>query len=897
MTTAKTKPTPTPTRKKTSSASAKVAAGKTAAVAAAKRTKAPVLEAVPAPIPTPKRAKRSTAAAEAKLKAAEPAQDEAPVEELESQPKSNKTRGTLLIVESPAKAKTIQKYLGRKYVVIASKGHVKDLPKRGGVDVDQGFKETYEVIAEKGKSEVLQTIRDAARKAERVLLATDPDREGEAIAWHLKEEIERDRPEVEVRRVLFNEITKKGVDDGIAHPRDLDPYLYEAQRTRRVLDRIGGYPLSNLLWRKLAFGLSAGRVQTPALRIIVDRQHEIDSFIPRPYWLIEAQLSADNPPPFVAMLDSVGGAKLEKVSSRPAATSELDAQRFEQDLKVAKFRVAKVTNRERKTRAPAPYTTSKLQQDGSTRLGMNPKRTMRVAQALYEGVALGKGEEGETVGLITYMRTDSLRLSPEAVQECREYIAATYGTKALPEVPNVFKSKKQNVQDAHEAVRPTRLDLPPEAVRPFLTDERYRLYKMIWDRFVACQMVPAVHDQTSVEIEASVEARSYGLRVSGSVLKFAGWRAVYGAGETSSLAGEEETADDEEGRNLPPLREGEVLRLSDIGITVSAKHTEPPPYYNEASLVKKLEEEGIGRPSTYAEILSKVQARDYVKKINNKLVPSHLGKLVVERLVADRFDLADLDFTRKLEDDLDAIADARGKRIDILAPFHERLQKKISASLEEKGKWWPEPEALGEDCPECGKPLKKRWGRNGPFIGCDGYPECKYTRALPGEGDGEDGGDRRPQLTSYVCDLCGSPMMKRWGRNGWFLGCSTFPKCKGTRSVPLGVPCPKCGGEVIEIRTKSRKRPFYGCTNYSTDIKCDFRIWQRPVPEPCPQCKAPFLVRAGSANSPLLRCLTENCGYERAIEEGEGSTGSGTEVVVPPPDPLPSAAGGASGSA
>jgi DNA topoisomerase I len=875
MTTAKTKPAQKP-----AAPAAKAAPSKRSA-SASKRAKASAKSAKSASSPPPR--KRPSKGPIQLVEVADEVETEELAEAAESagrQAKAPRSRPTLLIVESPAKAKTIQKYLGRKYVVIASKGHVKDLPKRGGVDVDQGFKETYEVIAEKGKSEVLQSIREAARKAERVLLATDPDREGEAIAWHLKEEIERDRPEVEVRRVLFNEITKKGVDDGIAHPRDLDPYLYEAQRTRRVLDRIGGYPLSNLLWRKLAFGLSAGRVQTPALRIIVDRQHEIDSFVPRAYWLIEAQLSGENPPPFVALLDTVGGEKLEKVSSRPAATSELDAQRFEQDLRVANYRVSKVVKRERKARAPAPYTTSKLQQDGSTRLGMNPKRTMRVAQALYEGVSLGKGEDGETVGLITYMRTDSLRLSPEAVAECRDYVVATYGPRALPETPNVFKSKKQNVQDAHEAVRPTRMDLPPDAVRAFLTDERFRLYKMIWDRFVASQMVPAVYDQTSVEIEALHEQRSYGLRVSGSVLKFAGWRAVYGAGDASGQAGEEDADDDEDGRNLPSLEEDETLTLSDLGVTVSAKFTEPPPYYNEASLVKKLEEEGIGRPSTYAEILSKVQARDYVKKVNNKLVPSDLGKLVVERLVADRFDLADLDFTRKLEDDLDSIAEARGKRIDILAPFHDRLQKKITASLEEKGKWWPEPEAIGENCPECANALKKRWGRNGPFIGCDGYPECKYTRALPGE-DGEDGGDRRPQLTDYVCELCASPMMKRWGRNGWFLGCSTFPKCKSTRSLPLGVACPKCGGEVIEIRTKSRKRPFYGCTNYSTEIKCDFRIWQRPVPEACPQCNAPFLVRAGSANNPALRCLTEGCGYERAIEEVESGDDTAVVAAVP----------------
>jgi DNA topoisomerase-1 len=871
--------TPRPKSRKASSSAAPVAPRSAPAKAAAKAPAKVPTRAKPAAAAVPKSKRRGSAAAAAVVEeAVEAVEAGETAPESSAAPKRSRT-GTLLIVESPAKAKTIQKYLGRAYTVVASKGHVKDLPKRGGVDIEHGFKETYEVIQEKGKDEVLRTIRDLSKRADRVLLATDPDREGEAIAWHLLEEIKTARPEVEVRRVLFNEITKKGVNDGIANPRDLDPYLYEAQRTRRVLDRIGGYPLSNLLWRKLAFGLSAGRVQTPALRILVDRQHEIDAFVPTPYWLLEAKLAGPLPPSFVASLDSVGGEKLERVASRPACTSELDAKRFETDLRAAAYKVAKVTKRERKARAPSPYTTSKLQQDASNRLGMNPKRAMRIAQALYEGIEIKKGGDSETVGLITYMRTDSLRLSAEAVDECRAYVEKTYGKAALPAEPNVFKSKKQNVQDAHEAVRPTRMDLPPDAVRAFLTDERFRLYKMIWDRFVACQMNPAVYDQTSVEIEATANGHSYGLRASGSVLKVPGWRAVYGAG-MAALAGEEGEDDDEDSTRLPPLNEGDALTLTDTGLVVLAKQTEPPPYYNEASLVKKLEEEGIGRPSTYAEIISKVQARDYVKKNGNKLVPSELGRLVVERLVADKFDLADIDFTRKLEEDLDAIAEARGKRLDVLAPFHEQLQKKIAASLEEGGKWWPEPELIGEQCPECGKDLKKRWGRNGAFIGCEGYPECKYTRPLPGEA-GEEGGDRRPVLTDMKCELCGSPMMKRWGRNGWFLGCSTFPKCKSTRNLPLGVECPKCGGEVVEIRGKQRKRPFYGCSNYNKpEIKCDFRIWQRPVPEPCPQCNAKFLVRAGSAKSPVLKCLTEGCNYEQPIEEaGESADGELSPAV------------------
>lgn len=771
---------------------------------------------------------------------------------------------SLVIVESPAKAKTIQKYLGKDYEVMASKGHIKDLPKREGVDIQNDFAETYVVIEEKGKGEIVKTIRDKSKKVERVLLAMDPDREGEAIAAHIKQEVEESAAQAKIQRVLFNEITKKGVHEGLSRPRDIDQHLYEAQRTRRVLDRIGGYPLSSLLWRKLAFGLSAGRVQTPALRLIVDRQREIDAFVPTSYWLVDAALKGKAERGFTALLDSVNGQKLEKVSSRPAATSELEAQRYVNDLKRAQYRVAGITKRQQRRKAPAPYTTSKLQQDASTRLGMQPKRTMRVAQSLYEGVQIGKGKESELVGLITYMRTDSVRVSDDAVTEVRTFIESAYGKTFLPAEPNVFKTKnQQNVQDAHEAIRPTRMDLSPDKASEYLKEEQLRLYKLIWDRFVASQMTPAVYDQTSVEIEAKADDRRYGLRVSGSILREAGWRKVYGAGD-AQLAGEEEAPSDED-NSLPPIEENEALTLVDPpGVAAAHKQTEPPPYFNEASLVKKLEEEGIGRPSTYAEILSKVLARDYVVKVENRLVATELGKLVIEKLVDERFDLADISFTRKLEEDLDAIADARLGRLDVLRPFHDRLSKQIEGALEHKGKWWPDPEPLEEPCPECGKTLVKRWGKNGPFIGCTAYPDCKYTRDL-GLSDAE-AEDRKPVLTDYDCPECGAKMMKRWGRNGWFLGCSQYPKCKGTRPMPLGVKCPKCKtGEIIEIKSKGRGRVFYGCSNYNVEsIKCDFRVWQRPVDMTCPDCNAPYLVRAGKTDEPgTFKCLTEGCGYSR----------------------------------
>ncbi|MCB9666786.1 MAG: type I DNA topoisomerase [Myxococcales bacterium] len=768
---------------------------------------------------------------------------------------------SLVIVESPAKAKTIQKYLGKGYTVMASKGHLKDLPKRGGVDFDNDFQETYELIEEKGKAEVLKTIKQTAKNVDEVLLATDPDREGEAIAWHIKEELEKSKIKASISRVLFIEITKKGVQAGIAHPRELDTDLYEAQRTRRVLDRIGGYPLSNLLWRKLAFGLSAGRVQTPALRIIVDRQREIDAFVPVKYWLVDAALVGTQRPSFTAWLESVDGQKLERVSSKPSVDSGELADTYVAELKQAPYTVSKITKRAQKRSAPAPYTTSKLQQDASTRLGMQPKSTMRVAQRLYEGVEVGRGSEAEVVGLITYMRTDSVRVSDDAVTECRDYIKTTYGKDSLPDKPNFFKTKKQNVQDAHEAIRPTRMDLPPEKVQHDLKSEQFRLYKLVWDRFVASQMMPAVYDQTAVEIHAKGKSHLYGLRVSGSVLKVPGWKRVYGALSTE-LAGEEASAEEMEEGLLPELTEGEALTLVvPPSVQSHAKQTEPPPYFNEASLIKKLEEEGIGRPSTYAEIISKVEARDYVRKVENKLKPTPLGMLVIDRLVGDGFMLADIGFTRKLEDDLDAVAEARAKRIEVLAPFHETLQAKIAKVLEQSGKWWPEPETLDEKCPECGKALMKRWGRNGPFIGCPGYPECKYTRNIPGADDEEGNGSREPEVTAYTCDDCQSPMLKRWGRNGYFLGCSRYPACKHTRNLPLGVHCPKCGGEIVQVKGKARGRPFYGCANYNSPAKCDFRVWQRPVAHPCPKCGTDFLVPSGGKRNPGLKCVKEGCDY------------------------------------
>ena len=809
---------------------------------------------------------------------------------------------TLVIVESPAKAKTIKKYLGAKYEVLASKGHIKDLPKKMGIDFEKGFQETYEII--EGKQKVLAELKDAARDADAVLLATDPDREGEAIAFHIAEELKSAKKPTQ--RVEFHEITKKGVEAGVAHPRELNKPLYDAQRARRVLDRIVGYDVSALVWSKLAFGLSAGRVQSVALRLIVDREREIEAFVPEEYWNCGAALSpvkangGGKPHGFMTRLANRNGKKWPVTNAADAAT-------FKKDLERASFRVAKITKSERKRNAPAPYTTSKLQQDAVNRLGFTAKRTMQVAQGLYEGVDLGK--DGGAVGLITYMRTDSTRVSPDFVQATREYIGEKYGAAYVPAQPNVFKSKK-NAQDAHEAIRPTSLELAPDSVRKHLKDEQYKLYKLIWERFVACQMKEAIYDQTSVDIEAKASAdTTYGLRASGRVLKFSGWLEAYGKSEEKTpLAGEEaaESADGADEKNdtkvetqqkaalaegddasLPELAEGEALTVFDPpGVVIEQKFTQPPPRYSEGSLVRELEDRGIGRPSTYAEIISKVQARDYVEKVEGGRAfrPTLLGKFVVDGLVSNKLDFMDPAFTSNMEDQLDAVEAGKEERVELLGRFYKRFRMQLDAS--KKGaRWNPEPTPTDETCEVCGTPhMNKRWSKGGWFLGCADYPKCKNTRDLGPDGNGPLAGTP-PRETGIICDKCGKAMVIKTGRYGEFLSCTGYPTCKNARPVPLGVPCPKCAGDIIEIRPKKRGgRTFYGCANWNNEkIKCDFKVWQKPLPEKCPDCGSPFLVIGGTKAKPMIACPVKECGYKRAIvEPGEG------DDVVPP---LPGAAG------
>jgi DNA topoisomerase-1 len=795
---------------------------------------------------------------------------------------------TLVVVESPAKAKTIKKYLGNGYEVLASKGHVKDLPKRMGIDVTAGFRETYEVIEAKAK--VLSELKSKAKLADTLLLATDPDREGEAIAWHLAEELTR--PGLEVLRVEFHEITKKGVAGGLAKPRALDADLYDAQRARRVLDRIVGYDVSALVWSKLAFGLSAGRVQSVALRLVVDREREIEAFVAEEYWNIAVSLRTPKGGAFQARLTAVDGAKADiKAGDK--------ANQLKADLDSANYRVLSLTRREQRRNAPAPYTTSKLQQDASAYLRYPTRRTMSVAQRLYEGIDLKK--DGGPVGLITYMRTDSVRVSLDAIDQVRVHIEGTFGAQYVPPKPNQFKSRK-SAQEAHEAIRPTSLEFAPEVVRKHLTDEQYRLYKLIWDRFVASQMAAAIYNQTSLEVEAvparkSPSAQRLILRANGRSLAFSGWLEQYQHGKSDKpfgedapreLAGEEEgsepdangreaatptsaesrTADEDVEATLPEMNDGDALKLvSPPGVLAEQKFTQPPPRFNEGSLVRELERRGIGRPSTYSEIISKVQARDYVEKLSGgQMKATDLGKVVVDGLVSTSLDFIEPSFTAKMEEELDEVEAGNLKRVSLLERFYDRFRATLDTAKKQK-RWTPEPIPTGENCPKCGADLHRRWSKNGWFIGCSGYPKCKFTQSL-----NENGGAAEPKPTEHICDKCGKFMVIRTGRYGEFLACSGYPECKNARPMPLGIACPKCGRDVIEVRGKKRgKKSFYGCAGYP---ECDFKLWQKPVAEACPQCASPYLLRMGGEKNPKLICPDKACGFSRKVETPEAEESS-----------------------
>jgi DNA topoisomerase-1 len=765
---------------------------------------------------------------------------------------------TLVVVESPAKAKTIKKYLGAGYVVKASVGHVMDLPKsKMGVDIENGFQPVYEVIESKKK--VVADLKAAAKGVSRVLLATDPDREGEAIAWHVFEQLKKQK--IPTQRILFNEITKKAIQEAILKPLALNKDLYDAQQARRVLDRLVGYQISPILWKKVRRGLSAGRVQSVAVRLVVDREEEIGKFIPVEYWSIEADLKAALPPQFRSKLIKLDGEKAE-LPSGDVAKPLVD------ELKKAQFTVAEVTRKERRRNAPPPFITSKLQQDAANRLGFTAKKTMTLAQRLYEGVELG--DEGQTA-LITYMRTDSVRLSPDAVAGARDYIAARWGKEYLPAEPVQFKTKK-SAQDAHEAIRPTALEYPPEKVQPFLERDMFRLYELIWNRFVACQMVPAVFDQTTADISAGRAV----FRATGQTLKFPGYLAVYGqeAESAQDQAGAEkmEGEDEEKGdvsRQLPPLEAGQKLTLVEL---LSEQHfTQPPPRFTEASLVKELEEKGIGRPSTYAAILSTIQDKEYVEKKEGRFFPTDLGKIVTELLLGAFPTVMDVQFTAKMEGELDEVEDGKADWVKVLGDFYTPFKKTLEAAESQMRDVKREEKATDLVCEKCGSPMVIKWGRMGRFLACSGYPECKNTKDFVEE----DGKIRVVEdiPTDEICPTCGKPMINKRGRFGRFLACSDYPTCKTTKPITLkGVVCPDCGSGLAERKSRFGKS-FYGCTGYPN---CKFAAWDRPIPGPCPQCGKPYLLsKYSKRDGAFIACPDKECGYRREAPE------PGAEAVSP----------------
>jgi len=804
----------------------------------------------------------------------------------------------LVVVESPAKAKTINKYLGRDYKVVASMGHIRDLPKsKLGVDIENDFEETYESIESRKK--VIKELKDAAKDATDIYVATDPDREGEAIGWHLIQELKGKKRKF--HRLTFNEITKKAVNAALDNPRAIDEKMVAAQRARRVLDRLVGYKISPLLWDKVRRGLSAGRVQSVALKLICDREREIEKFVPVEYWHLFARLAGPQPPEFEAKLHKKNGENL-------VPANETEANAVLKDLEGATWTVSSVATKERKRHAAPPFITSKLQQTARFPV----KKTMMLAQQLYEG---GIEIPGLTGGLITYMRTDSVRVSEDAIAAVREYIGTAFGDEYRLEKPNFFKTKS-DAQDAHEAIRPTSMAHDPETVKQYLTPDQYSLYRLIWNRFVASQMPPATFDETTVDVTAG----EYLFRVKGTVPKFPGWLATYGqaieeseskdvpAKKTDDGGGSED--DDAVSGVLPPLAEGDSLELKLL--RPEQKFTQPPARFSEATLVKELEDNGIGRPSTYASIIGVLQDREYAHKVEGRFKPSALGIMITDLLTKSFDDIIDVEYTRSLEDDLDKIEQGKGNYEKMLGEFYKKFKKDLSRAGKEMIDLKKGIE-IGEACDKCGKPMLKRVGKFGPFIACSGYPECTNTREVEQQEPETESGEEEIE----PCENCGKPMAVKRGRFGQFLACTGYPECKTTRKLiatkqgglraakpdqildelcprchanlvikqgrygeftactkypeckyvkhkTTGVKCPKDadkGGEVVERKSR-RGKVFFGCSNYPD---CDFVLWNRPFDEKCPQCGHPYLVEKITKKlGRQLLCNNEGCDYARS---------------------------------
>jgi DNA topoisomerase I len=759
----------------------------------------------------PKRTVKRAAPAKA-AKAEEPAKKAAG----RAKPKAEKPRvraaaregDALVIVESPTKAKTIGKYLGRGYDVKATIGHLRDLPTRElGVDVDNGFEPKYVTI--KGKTKTLAELKKAAKTASTIYLATDPDREGEAIAWHVADQITPAK-RVPVHRVLFEEITRDAVVAAMENPTAIDEKKVEAQQARRILDRLVGYKASPILWRTIKTGLSAGRVQTVALRLIVERERDIRAFKPQEYWTIEA-LCASGGQTFEASLAKIDGHK-------PVLGSEAEARAVVDAVRSLPFVVSKVEKRRRNKRPAAPFTTSTVQQEAAKKLGFSSRRTMRAAQDLYEGIEVGN--EG-AVGLITYMRTDSVRVAETAVASARELIQQQYGKRYLPDAPNVYSDRKNaRVQGAHEAIRPTDVRRRPEEVQKFLEPDQFRLYQLIWQRFMASQMTPAQYDMTVVEFDLG----KYLFRATGSVMIFDGYHVLYTEGREK-----EEGRQVEDLPPIPPLNQGDTVEVREI--TPSQHFTEPPPRFSEASLVKELERLGIGRPSTYSAIISTLSAREYVKVDQRRFFPTELGE-TVEKIMIGKFpEIFNVEFTSGMETELDRVEEGelgwQAVLQDFYGPFNKALGAVDMNALVTAAYGLSAEDIAKERCPKCGSQIELRTGRFGPYLACVKYKDtCDYVKSLKKAKTPD-----RP--TDEKCHLCGSPMVIKTGRFGEFLACTTYPACKGTRAIPMGIKCPKCDvGDLAERRTK-RGKSFWGCVRYPA---CDFSTWNKPVPDTCPNC-------------------------------------------------------------
>ncbi|MEW6378392.1 MAG: type I DNA topoisomerase [bacterium] len=795
----------------------------------------------------------------------------------------------LIIVESPAKVKTITKFLGSDYLVKASVGHVKDLPSnRLGVDITHEF--TPEYITIEGKEKVLADIKKAAKKVGIVFLAPDPDREGEAISWHIANALKEENGSFQIYRVLFNEITKKAVLQALSSPGTINEDKVNAQQARRILDRLVGYKISPILWRKVRWGLSAGRVQSVAVRLICEREREIKNFVSREYWTITAYLEGSLPPPFTARLFKIGDQKAE-------IETETQASQVVDEVKAHDFRVVKVDRKKKKKQPVAPFTTSKLQQEAFRKLRFSAKKTMSVAQKLYEGIELGA--EGST-GLITYMRTDSTRIADESIQEVRSYILSRFGREYLPSRPKIYKNKN-NAQDAHEAIRPTSTLREPEKIKPFLKAEEFLLYQLIWNRFVACQMEDALMDMTTIDLEAG----HYLFRATGSIIIFKGFMQLYQEGrddDPSSSAQEDgDASSPDRQKELPNLTEGETASLNKL--EPKQHFTQPPPRFSDATLVKELEEKGIGRPSTYATILSTIVNREYVNRDGKgKFVPTELGMLVNDLLVDSFPQVLDVEFTAQMESSLDEIEEGKRDWVKALRFFYDSFTQYVQKAENSMRDVKREGILTDKTCEKCGKPMAIKWGRNGEFLSCTGYPQCKNAKEFRRGENGEVIIQENEHQDQH-CDKCGSPMVLKHSRFGNFLACSAYPKCKNTVSlsttdqkeielaqnekcekcgsamqikvgpygrflscveypkckfikpISIGVSCPEsgCDGYLTEKKTK-RGKVFYSCSNYP---KCNFSTWHKPIPEKCPKCGYSFLVQ----NRNKLTCGNKECDY------------------------------------